>query len=225
MRTLVVGFSHVVALESALGRHPDASIRVVNLRHLSLQQLREENSGWHEPDFVVFSPGGNHHNVLSLFEHDVPYTLGAAAPGDERRLVPQAVFHDVLQAALEPSKIRLKTWARLFEGIPQALLASPAPVVLSDTQWDALIKRRDPTLRRAPETLRVRVYQMQEAVMVEMAKEFCLRYIPSPPETMTADGMLDALYAQGDPTHANGNYGRIILQQLRALQQELETPP
>jgi hypothetical protein len=219
MLTLILGFSHVEALARALKARPDPAMQVLSLRDPDLQHHLEGLT--ETPDLVAFSPGGNTHNQLGLFEHDIPYSVAAAALGPGRRPLPLAFFRDIMREQLQPMEIRTEQLAKRFEGLPQVLLASPPPVSMTEETWSAAVQPRFPDLRRAPDDLRVAITQLQDEMLRESARRHGMRYLPVPPQCVTEAGMLAPDFCGADPTHANWRYGNQVLGQLRRLRRHL----
>lgn len=70
----------------------------------------------------------------------------------------------------------------------------------------------------APPPLRMKIFDVQTDVYTRCAAAFGAVFLEPPAAALTQDGFLDmAFWATADPTHGNAAYGRLVIDQIKAV--------
>ena len=69
----------------------------------------------------------------------------------------------------------------------------------------------------APAPLRLRIWGLQQELCRVQADLLGAVFIEPPPEALDPQGHLAATHWTDDPTHGNATYGRLVLEQAKAL--------
>ena len=241
-RILVLGMSHLRALRSAVTTAEDHFLEIVGLRSApdimdqSTLILRMEGRQWQSPDVVCLSLDRNLHNVFSLKENPEKFRVGDAVLGSvppvppdhsdqpTRRFVPR----DMLQVMFQRRLRREENWTRIIHDyFPKArfiyLSGTPPPLDLPPVNPDQPATQN--TLMAhfvnadiAPSPLRMKIFDVQTDVYTRWATAFGAVFLEPPAAALTQDGFLDApFWATGDPTHGNAAYGRLVIEQIKAV--------
>jgi hypothetical protein len=240
-RIYVVGSSHVAAIEEAWAPETDPLIAFFSfwyLKQLNMSFRQTFNGlldGRPPPDCVFITFGGNQHNIFGLAHYDPPLVLGDAVRGRipggttaDGCFVPR----DVMQAALQKRSEIWLGWMRIlhdmFPSTRFAHLVAPPPLrdmpVVEDRSGlspgqQLMMAQVDDGVVDAE--ARAAIYRIQQEVTLRQAKAMGAALIGVPPEAITPDGFLLPRYgAHADPTHANGAYGRLVLDQILAFCRE-----
>ncbi len=225
---LILGMSHVTAVQRALEAARDQSIRTVNLdaapqvydrdqRRLDLRALRVRR-----PRAVVLMLGGNLHNRFGMLEHPEPFTLAAAdgtlALDPARQVIPREVMRETMATALAPI-FEIAVKIHVHYGAAPRWLHVSAPPPIADT----VHIRRHPgifydklDLGFPPAQLRHALYQMQTELYAACARRHGATFVLPPARALTPDGFLAQPYWDRDPTHGNAAYGRLVLDDISA---------
>jgi hypothetical protein len=230
----IVGHSHVACVATALARLPIEGVEAVNLWATS------EPEDWHPQEFsrtlrrmvrnanpavICLCMGGNEHNVLGVAEHPEPFSVGdmveGSAPADpDRWFVPRAVMRDALREYLEPVRRWNEIACETFAGSAKVFFSPPPPIA----DWEHIqshpgVFREALDLGPAPNALRMALYRLQTELLKEMATRAGAGFIEPPDEALDGDGLLAKRYFGRSPTHANDDYGAIML---RAILERVE---
>jgi hypothetical protein len=238
-RLVAIGDSHIDAIKGALRKRSegDPGLRMEAYRLRKLKDDVEIGDVTFEDalamirqlaptDLVVSAIGGNQHQVFGLIQHPIPFDL--FEPGDESavlaegvELLPYWVVCDVFEAGLRGKDgSRL---ARVGEVAPCRVVHVAPPPPKAD---EAHIRRRHETAFVAgglvekgitPAPVRLKLWRLQIELSRRLCEEWRIGFIPPPSEALTPDGYLDPAYYANDATHANAEYGRLVLRQLEAF--------
>lgn len=170
-------------------------------------------------DLVAVSYAGTHHNIIGLIKHPNSFEVGPTkqlSRGDT--LIPENVlkaqFEDFIRAGTMIPKIKAATAARVFH------LAPPPPK--ADEFFIRMKMRRyrgtdikDVELNSP--LLRLRLWQIEMMVLREVCASWGVGLLLPPSAACTSEGFLHPYFYGTDATHANAEYGALILQQLGDL--------
>jgi len=233
MAILVVGQSHVAAIQRAARTHREAwpdepRTRVI---HTLAEPYASEGEEFgplaraaildqiarHQPRLVSML-GGNAHVPMALIRLERPYDFilhGEAEgppPDPEAELIPEALVRAALEERLQKDFWRLRT-LREIAG-PFLHVESPPPVI-----DDAFIRDRaeaffredhDREIVPAPPGLRWRIWRLNARIVRERVEALGCRYLPVPPAVHDDQGFLRRDLA-ADPTHGNEAYGEALI--------------
>jgi hypothetical protein len=225
--------SHSVAVRRALMAEKSVSMTYLNF-NLTPELLSAETGDvdldlfpQQKLDLVLLSLGGNTHNIIGIFEHPIPFsigheTLGAVPPHPLRHFIPydafKAVFDDKLAIMFNHAD---QIHAR-YPDVPFIYISAPPPI------GDEGHIRAYPNkfagklhLPFAPPELRIALYEVQCRAYQQQAERHGATFLPAPPEACTPDGFLDLAFANNDPTHGNAAYGRLVLDQISSVLEQV----
>lgn len=224
---LVIGMSHVEAIESALEERESRSIRIINLnKEPDLYNQRTRRIDFSllpaAPFTHVFvSYAGNYHNIFGLIEHPQKIAVGDAAAGripdeDGRWFLPEAMVRAHFAEVLEKAAFELiRDVQAHFAGRRVFCLGSPPPC------GDAQHIRTFPGVFRprvhqgvSPMALRRKLYELQTGLVVETCARLGVPFVAPPEGVADAEGAMKREYWNNDPTHGNARYGRLVLDQI-----------
>lgn len=222
-KLLLIGHSHVACFMKSAKKFPNA--RVLNLQSLKnlqnmqgymLDAIRREIGNF-EPEVVCLSLKGNDHNVLTLLEHPVPFTIASNVESpdrySERWPIPYNVIKQVLAARIQEKIEELAT--ELFSAFPNAkrfYLPPPPPIA----DWNHIkdnpgIFGEKLHLGFAPLGLKLAIYEIQIDILKKLCKKLDANFIGIDQRFKTADGFLKSDFFNNDPTHANSFYGELMM--------------
>ncbi|WP_070155913.1 hypothetical protein [Sphingobium phenoxybenzoativorans] len=179
-------------------------------------------------DAVISLIGGNQHAVLSTVQHPKPFKV--YGPAEEatiisrgEQIIPSRAVRSFLQSGVSGrdgaliKELKSATPARVFHIIP------PPPKENNDH-----IKRHHEThfsdldivsLGVSPPDLRYKIWALQADVLKQLCSEWDVEIVSPPSLALTHTGFLDPAYYANDATHANSDYGELILQTIETVVQ------
>lgn len=210
-KILIVGNSHTVCIKAAAKNVQN--VKVVNARVDDMASTEMEAFG---PDVVALAFRGNAHNVLSLFEHPVPFTSGGLLDDvGDRVSIPLMQIRDVMNAQVEGMRVDTGRMHKRFPNADFVYICAPPPLEIT-----AAVTNIPRTFRGvmkngvAPSDVRLLFYDVQTEFFQDLAKHNGAGFIFPPQQALTSEGLLASNYCSNDPTHANIEYGKLVLQQV-----------
>ena len=179
-------------------------------------------------DILISVIGGNQHAVFSTIQHPqrfdfmLPDETTAIAPKSE--LIPFQTLYPYFRSALREgdgktiAAFRRATKARMIH-----LLAPPPKrknhwiEAYHDTLFVGGGLERQGVSR--PE-FRMKFWRLQNRAIEEICADLDVEVLGIPAQASDPEGFLDRHYYAGDATHANRQYGELVLHQLDALRAE-----
>jgi len=172
-----------------------------------------------DPAYILYSPGGNVHNVIGLVEHPKPfdfYLPHAHSPSAENsQILPYELVRAVIRERSRPA-IALLQLIECFSETPALYISSPPPI-----RSEELIKARPGAFRDAiathgiaPATLRLKLWDVSCRVMQAECSKLNIPFLDAPRESMDQEGFLLESYHGSDPTHGNAAYGKLVVHQI-----------
>ena len=173
---------------------------------------------------------GNQHNADFLLQPEPPFDLiprgyvpVSVLPG--ARIEPEAMLREHFRPTFSELDVVLK---RLGQRARRRVFVTGTPAPLEDA---AMVKER---LAREPffaarasslgidigtvpiraAAVRRKLWFVIQEMLAESAARWGAQFVPTPQESLNANGFLDTLFSSGDITHANGRYGRLMLGKL-----------
>jgi hypothetical protein len=227
-RILVVGHSHVDALDRA--KTGDRSFDNVEISWLMSkngigkvpdEEAKERIRSLDRGDLLALSILGTSHNIHGLLKHPIPFDF-FEPKGDGLRSGGQAIPYAALRDHFES----------LLAGngfIPAAAASAACPVVhlavppvKADEGWiyaNASKYRgnvvRDVGLTPAP--VRAKLWRLEMESIQKVVSRWGVGFVPAPQESIDENGFLRRAHYGADVTHANRDYGRLVLRDLVAL--------
>jgi len=225
-RLLIAGHSHVGCLQRASAKRSD--IKVVNVRPLQ-QEFRKADaiadaiSKFNESfnaTHICICLTGNQHNVLGILEHPQPFDvgredIGASTDDDGRHFIPYQTMLDTLRKQTGNSRALGRAIFDRFGTAQRIVLAPPPPI----GDWEHISKfpgvfAEKIDLGPAPAPVRSTLYRIFLQALAEMAEDLDASFIAPDERVTTEDGFLKPEFYSPDPTHGNGDYGRIMIDEV-----------
>jgi len=232
---LVIGMSHIIALRNAALLEKDKSFEFINLNKytnlLSKGQfdIDYDEIGKIEPNYLVFSLGGNLHNIFGIVENSVPFSIGHFSDYFEqeklgRQLIPIYVMRDEFELQYKFLFSLSKKLCAIFSKSKIIYCNSPPPISQERLSYINQGPHFKEILNRgfAPKSLRLDLFRIQTDVVSTHAINQGAIFLDSPAEAIDNEGFLLESYCSNDFTHANLAYGQLVLKQLRKLKVDIE---
>lgn len=184
-------------------------------------------------DLVVSTIGGNQHQVVSLIQHPIPFdffTTRSEGSNNLRiagaHLIPYSTFFDYFWQGIANGKDgkRLRTLREHSNSLMVHLVPPPPK---SDT--DHILNNHETHFSdsgisemgvSSPE-LRLNVWQLQVEVLKKIMSESDIGLLPPPQKSMDSNGFLAKCFYANDATHANKNYGELVVAQVIAYLEKI----
>lgn len=228
--TLIVGQSHVEAVVCAI--KGVGGFEIVNLnavdRSTSISEKIKIGGYIPEPQanlLVASMIGGNFYNTFGLIENSIPFEFAEPGEADfrpdhRRQLITYELLYHYFSGAMRGGFLRSIVDLRDYYGNPFLHIISPPPIGndrhIAENPGGYFGDKIH--LGVAPANLRGKLYRLHTRVVVEFCRENGIPTLPPPPEAVTENGFLARPFWKNDPTHANADYGRLVLEQLRGYQ-------
>ena len=243
-KIVIVGDSHVQAMQRALRKREEkpGSADTSSLKFFVYQFSRPKNgklvgdgsvedivkiiSKTTGNDIVVTTIGGNHHNVVGLVQHPVPFDFlepDADMPRTQNGVqnIPYNTMLDFFEDRVHgKDRVRLSQIRDAARGAVYSLIPPPPK------QDEAHILRRHEAAFQSwgifengisPAPLRSRLWRLHARVLRASCDELGVCLVPAPKQAVSADGFLQPQYYADDASHANAAYGELVLRQLERI--------
>lgn len=194
---------------------------------MDIDDARNEISKLNQTDMVVISLLGTAHNIFGLIQHDQPFWVFGGGDDEKQNpekyeVVPNRAMWDFfaswcdrnkrISRILEPSK------ARIYH------LMTPPPKQDQDFLTSKLTKYRDKVVSEcgvSEPRLRLNLWKLEMEVLSHFCAQHAIGLIPPPEGALDNDGFLREDFYATDATHANSEYGVLVLDQLVNYAREL----
>jgi hypothetical protein len=238
-RVLILGDSHTEAIKQAVARSSsknDLDYSVLRIAkatakgevvgNTTLPEALKLIADLQRPDIVVLCLLGTAHNIFGLLQHPEPFDVflsEMAEPADGLSIVPQnalrTMFMNFLGQDKKLGKVRDTTQCSVFH------LSTPPPKADNDFILSKLRNYRGHKVTGiTPADTRLKLWALEMSALNEFCSKRGIRFIPPPKDAVRPDGFLKTEYYGGDATHANAEYGKLVLRQLEKLAFEHATP-
>lgn len=236
-KIMIVGDSHTDAIKRAIKLRKGAFTHEISAQRfskikngepfgdISLEDV-EAVAGQLDPsDLLVSTVGGNQHQVFGLIQHPQPFDFhlpDTALPmqsGSET--IPYRVLWDVFSSGLRGRdgatlrRLRAATQCRLVHLTPPPPKEDEAHILRRFETHFAKHGLAEQGVTAAP--VRLKLWHLQVRALQELCAEIGITLLPPPAGTQTEDGYLKPTYYADDATHANGDYGILVLLQLEEV--------
>lgn len=238
MQVVIFGHSHIDALihaswsaQSIANTQNDIEFKFVRMPITTGAVFLDENGQWHpnldvwnfleesetfsKPDSVYISiMGGNEHNLFGLFEHPEPFNVFGTSYQTGYN-IPSSLMKKTLETA---TFYRSELLPFIKSRISGNLFVHETPPPSFDNQYlqdrvASEISESGHNLVIAQPSLRMRLWQLVKELTIENCNHLGIEYLPSPPEALV-DGFLAPSFRGNDVTHANIEYGELLLKNL-----------
>jgi hypothetical protein len=244
MRALIIGNSHVECLRAAKAKRPDlfAEAEIYRLATDKADAKRDgmltfnravnliESCGQEVPVFV--QSGGTWHNTVGLIQlaSEFYFLDGAPAAAEPSgMLIPHRTVEQWFGSEVE----RMSSVKRLTESAKAGkfLLGTPPPKQSNNFLEHARARRRDggsrgltvEAARFMNPTIRLKLWTLEQQLVHKWATKNQIEYVKVPQRSRNSDGFLARRFYGSDTTHANFEYGMLVLNQVLSIAKQTES--
>lgn len=174
---------------------------------------------------VAFALWGNWYNTLGLIEHpekfDFIYPNFDEEVDETRRIIP---FTQIKRTFNNNIRYRLRMIDVLLPLSTSKVMMIEVPPPIGD---EGHIRMFPGSFREmlpngvTPPKIRLKLWKLQNEVYADFSRERNIGVLPFPEEAKTADGFMAPEFYHRDPTHANADYGALIISQLEKIHGDL----
>ena len=243
---LAIGSSHLVAILAAYKRLQEigaAPFRLVAIQaneerfrggptrmvdgfaiNVALAAEVERLSREIRPDHVLASLGGNVHNAVGLVNHPQPFDFLLPESPDEplhpaAEAIPYALVVATVRARNQHFAAMTRAAHALTGKLPMHQLCSPPPIgdEAHIRAHPGFFGERIEEHGVAPARLRYKLWRAYRAALIAVSDELGIGFLDVPEASMDEHGYLRSDLFGSDPTHGNGRYGRLVLEQVAKL--------
>ena len=242
IKAVIAGHSHSAAISRALVAKASAGVQR-QARDSALQQgIGGLRGGPGTPGYwdmlrdlaqtrsIAVVWNGNQHTADFLLASDQPLDFlprGYPDPSvlPKTRLVAEAVIREHFRPSVEPLR-QLLAEMPAHDRLKRLLVGTPAPLfdngeIRKRLSKEPLFGEKAAAMgldisqvEITPPTVRRKLWFVIQAMMAEIAEEGGWQFVPVAPETMDERGYLRPDLSAGDVTHANIEFGSIMVQQI-----------
>jgi hypothetical protein len=232
----------------AAGRSNEESIQFIQLLEPEYNpNVRSDNGRWvlkealaerlqrdlairdNRAQSIVDCVAGNEYHFIGLANHPRPFDFVLpTAPHlplqPNAEIIPTTLITQTMRHALQYA-LAVLTALREATSLPIWHVQSPPPVpseahiMAHPTHFKDALKQYGV----APAVLRWKLWRLQSEIYLEACESQGISFLPTPPAAMDQDGFLVESGWNPDPTHANKWYGDLVLSQIAALHEQVET--
>ncbi len=225
-KILVVGNSHTGAIVAALDEETKPLIDVINLASFFDPENRRNKILYPEiadlfnPEYIFCSFGGSEHSVFGLLDAPVKFDFMTPTSNDvepERRIVSYQMIHATLRKAMTNGLTRMEELNSFFD-CPVAHICTPLPFFeLSSNAKLPRVFHENLHLGISPASIRKKLHDIHSGITRKHSSSLDVGYLEVPPESSDDNGFLLEKFCSKDPTHANRDYGKLVIQQIREV--------
>lgn len=236
-RAVVIGQSHCNAIAEALAGDPgnDPGITVYRIGDPDFGPDGEPFTfGTGIPMVAALPPGtpvflsmlGGYHNILALLESGQRFDFlldreDMAEPLPTARVPNRAIASAFEEAFGETTKIhKMKS----VSNAPIHILSTPPPKQSNEFIMSRLLAQKKKVYRgrsflefgvERPE-IRLKLWRLEAMLLASWAERGRLHFIPAPAGAFNRNGFLSERFYD-DATHANAQYGALVVEQIKAI--------
>ena len=230
---LVMGMSHITAISNGMPKSDREKVKFHKLpANDNMLDIGELTRKFGKTDFCDNRPAdqgktdiflsilGNFYNVLGLIENPVPFNVfgrSQVTNNIDRMLIPKEMMRDHFLGRLNPWIRNIQIICEHFADSRIYFICSPPPGQCAEhIETFPGVFKGSLDMGIAPAGLRKNLYELQTEIFRDSCKELGLPFIDPPPQALCEDGFLKEEYRTNDPTHANGKYGALVWEIMRA---------
>lgn len=225
-RIYILGDSHTHAIKQANERQDgnefDIEVHWIKSQKsngsvsgsLTKKDARDKVSLLNSEDAVVFSILGTQHNITGLIKHEIPFTTSGLRL-DSCDYIPEnvliAFFLEKMLSNKFIDKIAEHTDAKLYH------LSTPPPKGINSFLVEKTSKYRGNQVTEEslnPAALRGMLWQLEMKALDLYLAQKGIGRIPVPQNAIIEDKFLDSKFYGQDATHANSQYGELVLSEI-----------
>ena len=242
-KILVVGNSHTQIIKEAIAIRASAGMPVaddvevcwLNLGHKSnfgdtpredaIAKVRSLRSS----DLLVMSLIGTLHNSIGLFDHEIPFSLALSIydPLETslgRQIIPRNVMSDVFKDYVE----RVPVFEQLAEAarcLVVHFIPPPPKEGFAESGKTRIVDEVQVQLEYAPKHSRLALWKLEESVVANYLSKLTVYHYAVPLNAATPEGFLLPAYHSSDATHANAQFGELLLRDFERMLHGLPRNP
>jgi len=177
---------------------------------------------------VVIVWNGNQHNANFMFQTDPEFTvIGAVGDVDDQKiaLIPRSMIKEFFKPSFEELNEIIPS---LSKAASTTIMNGPAPKPLSHIQKCILQEKYFTDIAKSlgvdigdlvitSDSLRLELWKILAELLANKAKTLGANFFSAPLESQDAYGMLLPEYWTSDVTHANSQYGMLLMKDLWKL--------
>jgi hypothetical protein len=226
---LIAGHSHTFAMFMALQQNNKFQGAIGLVSHANFdKQLRPDNEYW---DFIVeqsegknlaISWNGNEHNLHFLIDTKMKFNSLGLNLGSKYPYITISRIKESFRSTFYQLELIL---SRFPDRSKICLLGTPPPK--PQTQLNKKIQLdhfflelgekigiQKNEIKVSSNELRTFMWKITQELNEKSAKEFGCKYLPAPSESFDSDFLLREIYCEDDLTHANPEYGLLMLEKI-----------
>ena len=231
---LIFGDSHTDALARAIKARGDSpatsAITALRLRKekngkqigdMSLEEFLKRTK-WLGPRDIMFSMvGGNQHAIFSTIQHEVAFdfcTDGMEPAPATVHMIPNRAIKEYLSAGVYGRDgqmlwaMRNATRARIVHIVPPPPKKDAEHILRH--QETHFSEGNIAQLGVSDALLRKKAWDLQATILKELCRELEIEILMPPEESLCPEGFLAKEFYARDITHANAQYGELVLKQV-----------
>lgn len=238
-KILLFGDSHAHAIQNAIENRqkrlkhiPVEAYRLLKIKNnnpfgdIDLEDFITKISDLDSRDIVISVIGGNQHAVFSTIQHPKHFDFQLNPHDDlhfnsKVEIIPARALRAYFTAGLKGrdgktlQAFRTATTARVIHLVPPPPKEDNGHILRHhETRF---VEENIAGLGVSPPSLRLKFWQLQTSILQSMCAELEIEAMLPPAGAVTDRGFLKPEYYAGDATHANAEYGELILQQIETL--------
>jgi hypothetical protein len=165
---------------------------------------------------------GNEHNYLSMLNHPRRFDFFLPSrpdlPTDEStQILPFALVEDVLRSRMEKFRLYLSELCPISNR-PFIHIPPPPPIAHAShiEKYPARFEKRLHRLGVSPAPFRLKMWLLTCEIQRQLCEDAGVMFYRLPDAVFDRDGFLAQGYWSEDPTHGNGAYGKVLLDDISA---------
>lgn len=228
-KAVILGHSHSYSMFLSIKYNTDFSNKFAILTQANFDKHLPLNDAYWDfavelskKNKVIIFWNGNQHNINFLIETNSKFAAFGLNSNVEYPVVPISQ----IEALFSPTFIELESVLSKFSKKPNVIIAgTPAPkskdfldkrlaASISEPYIDQIksdLNLKSDALKASSDELRSFMWQINQSLLKQVAIKTGLTYFPAPKESINSQGILAPHYYTDDLTHANQDYGDLIL--------------
>ncbi len=174
--------------------------------------------------------GGNEHNFFFFFQANQPFDFISKSVNQiisSFQIVPQAMVREKFRPHVQELAEVLAELKKTSIG-PLAVVGTPPPKEGSEelrqllktepyfVEWAEKLGKSIDTIKITAAPVRLKLWYVLQEMLAQIARDADVQFIPVAPETVDENGYLRREYWAPDVTHANAEYGQVMMRKIIA---------
>ena len=242
-RLLIVGNSHTqiikeaIAIRTGSGRPVKDDVEVCwvnlggkgNFGDTSCEEAMAKVQRLGSSDLLVTSLIGTLHNIIGLFNHESPFSLAAggdrqAATPLKAQVIPRQVMRDVFTEHVEGNEF-FQQLAEAARCLVVHFIPPPPKEGFAESGKTRIVDKVRVQLEYAPKHSRLALWKLEESVVANYLSKLTVYHYAVPLNAATPEGFLLPAYHSSDATHANAQFGELLLRDFERMLHGLPRNP